>query len=433
MRLALTVVDPLGGGSADVVVDVEPQTSVGEVAREVERQVGVGGEGGAQIISLVPGRGGPRAPGTPAVYVDGYAVDPARPVAESPLREGAVVSLYDPAGCVPGEPAGVVELRVVGGPDAGAVHRLGVGRVEIGRGPAARIRVNDPEMAERAATLTVGMDGVCRVALGQESTDWALGTQIGVGNSLLELARYAPPNAALHPGDDGVTLDYNRPPRLLPPERTTRFRLPQPPGDPHSRPLPWLMALAPLAMSVMMSVMMGQAYYLLMAFVSPIVMIGNYFVDKKNGRTSHTRTVTEYRRRKARIEQDAQEALAAEQSDRLTAAPDPATVLNAATGPRTRLWERRRSDADHLVLRVGTATLPSEVVLDDPGAGGAPPPGGLGHRERPGHRVVAPAGRDRVRRPRRGRAGAGALGGRAGRRAAQPDGRDRLRADRSDR
>ena len=46
--------------------------------------------------------------------------------------------------------------------------------------------------------------------------------------------------------------------------------------------------------------------------------------------------------------------------------PDPATVLSMSTGPRTRLWERRRTDADHLVLRVGTGQLPSEVVLDDP-------------------------------------------------------------------
>ena len=36
-------------------------------------------------------------------------------------------------------------------------------------------------------------------------------------------------------------------------------------------------------------------------------------------------------------------------------APDPATVLSIATGPRRRLWERRRTDPDYLLLRVGTA------------------------------------------------------------------------------
>jgi DNA segregation ATPase FtsK/SpoIIIE, S-DNA-T family len=41
-------------------------------------------------------------------------------------------------------------------------------------------------------------------------------------------------------------------------------------------------------------------------------------------------------------------------------------VLNSATGPRTRLWERRRTDDDYLQLRVGTSELDSAVVLTDP-------------------------------------------------------------------
>ena len=361
MRLSLTVVDPLGGDRADVVVDTETTATVADVARELGRQVG---GGGAEIISIT---GGPsRSPGAPAVYVDGYAVDPAWSVARSPLREGAVVSLYDPAGCLPGEPAGVVELRVAGGPDAGGVHRLGIGRVEIGRGPAARIRIDDSELPDRAAVLTVGMGGTCQVTIAGDTKVWPLGGQLTLGNSLLELGPYIPPNAALHPGEDGATYDYNRPPRLSPPERATHFRLPSPPREPSARPLPWLMALMPLVMAVTMAFMMHRMIYLIMAVVSPVVMIGNYFMDKKNGRKSYAKTVTEYRERKEGIERDANNALDTERKDRAAASPDPATVLNTATGPRTRLWERRRGDADHLLVRVGTAKLPSEVVLDDP-------------------------------------------------------------------
>jgi S-DNA-T family DNA segregation ATPase FtsK/SpoIIIE len=40
--------------------------------------------------------------------------------------------------------------------------------------------------------------------------------------------------------------------------------------------------------------------------------------------------------------------------------------LSIASGPRRRLWERRRADADYLLLRVGTADLPSAVELTDP-------------------------------------------------------------------
>ena len=123
MRLTLTVVDPLGGASADVVLDIDPASSVGDISRALAHHVGNGG--GAQIIPLGGPRGG--AGGSPVVYVDGHAVDPTATVLTSPLREGAVVSLHDPAGCLPGEPMGLVELRVVGGPAAALCTGWGSG------------------------------------------------------------------------------------------------------------------------------------------------------------------------------------------------------------------------------------------------------------------------------------------------------------------
>ncbi|MER7980552.1 FtsK/SpoIIIE domain-containing protein [Streptomyces sp. NPDC095817] len=397
MRLTLTVVDPLGGATADVVLDADPESSVGDIAKELAEHVGYGG--GAQIIPLGHHQGAAGG-GAPVAYVDGYPVDPGATIGTSPLREGAVVSLHDPAGCLPGEPTGLVELRVAGGPAAGAVHRLGIGRYDIGSGPASYVRIDDPELAARALTLSVATDGTCRLdvhgekagagetpsaggaADGADRKDgvrldgelfasldddaWPLGAQVAVGNTLLQLDRYAPPNAALKWSEDGAGLDYNRPPRLHPPERETKFRLPSPVRDYEARPLPWLMALTPLVSAVVMVMVFGRWYYMIMALLSPLIMLGNYFMDKKQGRKSHAKQVKEYKEHKERIENDAQEALVAERLDRRQAIPDPATVLSLGTGPRTRLWERRRTDADHLLLRVGTGQMPSEVVLDDP-------------------------------------------------------------------
>ncbi|MFI9819822.1 FtsK/SpoIIIE domain-containing protein [Streptomyces sp. NPDC052013] len=422
MRLTLTVVDPFGGDAADVVLDADPESTVGDIAQELAAQVG---HSGAQVIPIGQQRQGPVG-SAPLVYVDGYAVDPSATVIGSPLRDGAVVSLQDPAGCLPGEPTGLVELRVAGGPAAGFVHRLGVGRYDIGSGPASYIRVDDPEVDARALTLSVATDGTCQVVVHgdrekvtldgrpidhqddagtdeesgkgrrrgrskrrrrQEARasraggsgenraqrpaadgthDWPLGAQIGLGNSLLELTRYSPPNAALKWSDDGIGLDYNRPPRLRPAERQTNFRLPSAPREYEPRPLPWLMALSPLVGSVVMVLIFQRWWYLIMAALSPILLFANYFNDKKHGRKSHAKQVKEYEEQKARIEQDAREALVQERDDRRHAIPDPATVLSLGTGPRTRLWERRRTDRDHLLLRVGTGQLPSEVVLDDP-------------------------------------------------------------------
>ncbi|KFG74398.1 FtsK/SpoIIIE domain-containing protein [Streptomyces mutabilis] len=405
MRLTLTVVDPFGGGTADVVLDADPESTVGDVAEELAKQVGVSG---AQVIPIGHQRQG-GAGDAPLVYVDGYAVDPSATVIGSPLREGAVVSLQDPSGCLVGEPTGLVELRIVGGPGAGFVHRLGVGKYDIGSGNAAHVRIDDLELDARALTLSVATDGTCKVAVhsdkegvtldgapiterenekkdekggkgkrkkkegedgdgeGVRDKDaWPLGAQIAVGNSLVELARYSPPDAALKWSEDGVGLDYNRPPRLRPPERQTNFRLPSPPREYEARPLPWLMALTPLVGAVVAVAVFGRWYYLIMAGLSPILLFANYFNDKKHGRKSHAKQVKEYEEQKARIEKDAQDALVTERNDRRHAIPDPAVVLSVGTGPRTRLWERRRTDRDHLLLRVGTGRLPSEVVLDDP-------------------------------------------------------------------
>ncbi|MBZ6288064.1 FtsK/SpoIIIE domain-containing protein [Streptomyces olivaceus] len=380
MRLTLTVVDPYGGGAADVVLDADPESTVGDIAEELAKQVGVSG---AQVIPIGHQRqqGGGGSGGAPLVYVDGYAVDPSATVVGSPLREGAVVSLQDPSGCLPGEPTGLVELRVVGGPGAGFVHRLGVGKYDIGSGPAAYVKIEDPEVEARALTLSVSSDGACKVVMhgdkekvtldgesvkDRDSEEWPLGGQIGIGNSLVELARYAPPNAALKWSEDGVGLDYNRPPRLRPPQRQTSFRLPSPPREYEARPLPWLMALTPLVGAVIAVAVFGRWYYLIMAGLSPILLFANYFNDKKHGRKSHAKQVKEYEEQKERIEKDARDALVAERDDRRQAIPDPAVVLSVGTGPRTRLWERRRTDRDHLLVRVGTGQLASEVVLDDP-------------------------------------------------------------------
>ncbi|MEV0639624.1 FtsK/SpoIIIE domain-containing protein [Streptomyces sp. NPDC050619] len=443
MRLSLTVVDPIGGVSADVVLDADPESSVGDITRELARHVGLevgpaagsaaGSDDGAQIIPIGAHRGGgggnsqvfAPAFAQPSVqaYVDGYGLDPDANVVGSPLRDGVVVSLHDPAGCLLGEPTGVVEFRVAGGPAAGAVHRLGVGRYDIGSGPAAHIRLDDPELADRAATLSIAIDGTCQLVLhgrditGAKSRDtknrdgggknkkkgddtsteprprnpartttdpapdphsprldgdefdggvWPLGAQLALANSLLEITGYTPPNAALKWSEDGAGLDYNRPPRLRPAERKTHFALPNPPGDYEARPLPWLMALMPLVGAVVSAMIFQRWYYLILAGMSPLMLFGNYFMDKKHGRKSHAKLAKEYKEHKERIEEEAQEALAVERSDRRQAIPDPAAVLTFGTGPRTRLWERRRTDADHLLLRVGTGRVPSEVLLNDP-------------------------------------------------------------------
>ncbi|MGF7234402.1 MAG: FtsK/SpoIIIE domain-containing protein, partial [Frankia sp.] len=177
MRLALTVVEPILAASVDLVLDADPRLSVAALARELARAVRPesrlparpsrsratarvpsqrldaatdGGfvpfgpaatsadpsapDGGAIMLRFpdLQGRNGSPFTG-PRLYVDGQLVDPTLSLAESIIRDGSLVSLDSPAGCLPAEPPGITEVRVVGGPGAGVVHRLGPGEFEIGR------------------------------------------------------------------------------------------------------------------------------------------------------------------------------------------------------------------------------------------------------------------------------------------------------------
>ncbi len=360
MRLTFTVVDPLARRRADLVVDAHPEVTASQVS--------------AAVTKLF--RPGERAA---TMYVGGTAVDPQLPLSTTALRDGALASLDDPVACVKPEPAGLVEMRVVSGPDAGGVFRLDPGVADIGADPGVAVPVEDPSLPPVAVTVEVAADATATVRPKTDlptwldgerltgSAPWPVGGQLAVGWTVLELAIPAPPDAAVQPSEDGGGLDYNRPPRLRPPVRATRFRMPSAPTQGERRPLPILMAIAPLVLAVVMVVGFGGSVsYLGFALLSPVMVVGNYLTDRRFGRRSYRQRRAEYLRRKTELEAEARAALHAEERNRRAECPDPAAALLTATGPRSRLWERRRDDPDYLLLRVGTGDLPSQVVLDDP-------------------------------------------------------------------
>src|ERR1700689_2297255 len=127
MRLAVTVVCPAARRSADVVLDADPATPMAAIAAELGRFAGAGA--------------GP-------LYVDRRRVSSRLALAEAPVRDGCVISFGSPDGCLVPEPAGLVDILVAGGPDAGSIHRLGPGRADIGGGAGAVIRIGDPALPE---------------------------------------------------------------------------------------------------------------------------------------------------------------------------------------------------------------------------------------------------------------------------------------------
>ena len=229
MQLTVTVVSPAAGRRADVLIDAAPQTAVAQVAAELGR--------------LMHGGAGSRIP---ALFVGGHRVPGDMRLADAPVLDGCVVSLGDPAGCPRAERAGVAELRVAGGPGAGAVYGLGFAAADIGGADpgevvvagSADIVIDDPEIPPLALRMIIGYGGVqvaphdgAEVRLDGQPLDqaayWHPGQQVTVGNTLLDLEPYDPPDAALHPAEDGARAWSSTARRgCCRPESATRFQLP---------------------------------------------------------------------------------------------------------------------------------------------------------------------------------------------------------------
>jgi S-DNA-T family DNA segregation ATPase FtsK/SpoIIIE len=365
----------------------------------------------------------------PTLYVGDHALAPDEPLASSAVRHGVVLGVGAPVAGSLSEPHGLAEVRYVSGPGAGTVVRLDAGEYSVGSGPGCDVPVDDAELPERCLTVTVHVDGsvwlepdaevVGRtrpapvrsrrlegpIVLGTEKrelvrkpkpgdalpdgtitvdpaddiplvhlerlglterVEWTPGAVLAVGHTLLTVQPVTAPDASLSPNPAGASLDFNRPPRLLPPVRRTQFALPQEPRRPDKTPVPLLMMLVPLVMGGVMWVFTKNPLSLVFMAMTPVMALGNFTTGRRQSRQRYAREFAEFAERTSRIQQEALDGLAEERTFRRRDFADPAEVLMTAVGPRARLWERRQTDPDFLVARVGTADLPSDVHVNDP-------------------------------------------------------------------
>nr|WP_226898932.1 FtsK/SpoIIIE domain-containing protein [Nonomuraea phyllanthi] len=359
----------------------------------------------------------------PVMWRDGRPLDPRAP-AVAALRDGDRVTL-DPdhaRATVVEEPGGVAEVRVVGGPAAGTVHRLGLGVHVIGSDPMCAISTADPALAPEAVTVRVTPDAItverawrqpdeapklklkgrwaeevaeltARVAEREaaelaagygevpeldgrpltERAEWPDQAVLTCGSSVFVLTSIEPRDAHLAPRSEGG-VSYNRPPRLRRPEPERTFVRPKEPSRNEGMRLQLLAAFLPAVLGLTLAIALKQWYYLLVALMTPVIMIGQWWSDRRHGKKQHRKAVKEHAERLREFDEAVERARAADEAARRSDAPDPAQVLLTATGPRRRLWERRIHDSDSLRLRVGLADLPADLELSEEQGGPIDPP-----------------------------------------------------------
>jgi len=377
MRIALTALTPQG--PADVIVSGDDGATAGQVA-EALHEAFIPKEHLAPVIMhprAAWARGPELAAPRPVLWVGGQQIPPETPAAGA-LRDGAVVTTIERAAAATSlaEPGGVAELRVIGGPDAGTVHRLGPGVTTFGSDPACHVRLQAPGVPAHAGTVTVAwglnspslesadphpqllLDG--RVVT--EPCTWPFGAVLRVATTALQLMRPETPDAHLSPVGGG--LAYHRPPRFRPDLKTVKIGVPAEPKKGHGSGATMLLsAVVPMAMGGIMVYLTKQWIYSLFMLMSPVMVLGHWASGRKQRGGSHRRKMRAYTEQMAEVEAKLEQTRAADEKRRREDAMDPAQILLTATGPRRRLWERRADDPDQLRMRIGLFDGPAMIQL----------------------------------------------------------------------
>ncbi|GAA2798744.1 FtsK/SpoIIIE domain-containing protein [Kitasatospora sp. CM 4170] len=329
MQIRLTVLRPRSGpaaaGSAipyvDVLVTAPVGTALGSVAGALAGAVGVRGPRAATHVHL---------------YAGAHRVDEHTLLGHPPLLDGAVLSLNepDPTADDPDDGTAAAELRVVGGPDAGGVHRLHGREIRVGRSGEADVPLDDPDVSRLHLALHLGEDGRVTVR------------DLGSTNGTTLDGRLVPPG----PPEEAVPLDGTALLRIG--ESTLQVTAPDlgdgsgapvraalPDGHGHLQlaPPPPARPAPPAAEPP--------------AAPEPAAGRGRGLLSLRLGRSAAEPPEESAERHHAavRLRQTAA------QRERF---PDLATLLLNALGPGPRLWERGPGHPDALTLRLGTGDRP---------------------------------------------------------------------------
>ncbi len=313
------------------------------------------------------------ADAAPGIVLDGRFYHADLALDEIGLYEGATLRPGGPPRDVDLPAPATLELRVVGGLDAGRRMPLRAGvPVTVGREPGVDLVLHDPGVSRRHLELTAGASGVVTVTdLDSANGTWIEGERVREPSALNPGAIFEAGDVALMVAAPSVSLPFdpirearsdgtaafNRPPRARRPEAAAPLSLPEeaPPAQkPH---FSVVAAVGPIVVGVVMVLVLKNILFALFMILSPVLTVGQYLEQRR----SATRTARG-RGRERRIEMERfEQQLAQRRDDELTRLrmrlPDVADVVRRATAPEPSLWERRESDDDFLQLTAGFAKV----------------------------------------------------------------------------
>lgn len=358
MRLRLRLIDPRSApsGSLDVLVECVPATRFDALRAHLEALVSGAFDG---------------------FEVDGKLVPDDAEVGCPPLLQGTALTARVrgfTSGRTPGRPVGLLELHVVGGPGAGRRIPLGRGEHVLGRAPHCAIRLDDSGVSRAHATLTVDDDGVTlhdveptnATVVDDHPTPSAglrleVGARVRLASTMLVLRRPMTTPAPITL-DDGI-LRLHRRPRFLSPASSVAVAFPARPKRSERNRMPLLASLTPLVVSGALALALHLPVMLLFALMSPVMLLGQWWSDRRHGHTSFRRQLADHTLAVAAAEHQLRCVVEQEEQERRAEHPDLAEVAMVAQLRDARLWQRTPGDPDDLVVRIGSADLPSRAAV----------------------------------------------------------------------
>ncbi|MDQ0676372.1 S-DNA-T family DNA segregation ATPase FtsK/SpoIIIE [Pseudarthrobacter siccitolerans] len=297
---------------------------------------------------------------------------------ESGLRPGSVVSLtqvstqFGDAGASRGPAAAT--LRILSGPDVGREFSLPSGTSYIGRDRDVDIRLSDPLTSKRHARITVGegieivdtnsangllMDGlpVTRATLNSSDT-------ITLGDTTITVVPLGHNQAA---APTSPLVDFNRSPRVVPRFEEPKRVLPAGPKRPEEHPFPYIMLTVPLLMGMVVFAVSNNPLSALFILMMPLFVVGNYVDQKMRTKRQQKEQLKHFRASMAAFREDITELQLVERAVRLQEAPSVSDTVDAIYKLGPLLWTHRPEHGGFLGLRFGLGTVPSRVLLEEPG------------------------------------------------------------------
>ena len=266
-------------------------------------------------------------------------------------------------------------VGVTAGPDAGVVYRLpSAGVVRVGRNSESELSVDNDSVSGMHAEIRVLGEGTEIVDLRSRNGTWVDGAQVTgptpinedrsvrLGSSELRIRSFDVSDRPLgstaeHANDNGRIL-LNRPPRFAIPSGPAPLTLPDPVKDRANPKLSVPSLIAPVIFAGVMVAVLMDLRFALFALLSPIMVIGNYVSarrkvtgERKEDATTHASALEE-------LDEDLITGIEHERLRRRHLGPDVVELRRRVEVPSNRLWERRASGDDALIVRIGRGDIP---------------------------------------------------------------------------